>query len=135
MWNGSGDGKVFTEDGNTAWPGSKMKRLGITTDGNVVYKYTIKVTAATGVPTGIIFTKNGGNNKTFEGDFINHGYYVEGRGVATITVPTTDTGITAVTSTVKATGRIYSLSGRLMKNVTCLPKGVYIRDGKKFIVK
>lgn len=136
MWNGSGDGKVFTEDGNTAWPGSRMQRIGITAAGNVVYKYIIKVTAATGVPTGIIFSKNDGNSKTFEGDFVNHGYYVEGKGMAATTVPVVGgTGITSVVSGLRTHGRIYSVNGQLMKDGISLPGGIYIRDGKKFVVK
>ena len=66
-----------------AWPGDAMTLMG-TKDGKNVFKWTY--TAGTEIPTGVIFTHdgeqklNGGNQ-----EYVNHGYYVEGKYEKTIT--------------------------------------------------
>ena len=65
------------------WPGDAMTLVG-TKDGKNVFKWTY--TAGTEIPTGVIFTHdgeqklNGGNQ-----EYVNHGYYVEGKYEKTIT--------------------------------------------------
>ena len=60
-----------------AWPGDAMTLMG-TKDGKNVFKWTY--TGGTEIPTGVIFTHDGGQ-KLNGGDqeFKNHGYYVEGK--------------------------------------------------------
>lgn len=119
------------------WPGDAMTRLGITTEGKVVYKYVVNVPEGKKMPTNIIFTKNGGSdsNKTFDGAFVNHGYYIEGQGVATIIIP--EAGVDAVVADKKQqTGDVYTITGiNLGRNPQNLPSGIYIRNGEKFIIR
>ena len=71
---------VFTE----GYPGDKMTLMGTNADGTAnIYKWTYNGDKK-GVPTGVIFTENG--NKFVEGDqdFVNHGYYVNGKYTKTI---------------------------------------------------
>lgn len=42
---------------------------------------------------------------------------------------------TLATDSMKADGKVYNVNGQLMLNTNNLPAGVYIRNGKKFIVK
>lgn len=84
MWDYRADGTLFCNNG---WPGDALTLLGQTANGSYVYQLT--VTKTSDVPTSIIFTKNGGDdaNKTFTGDFVNHGYYVETASQMQFTVP------------------------------------------------
>ncbi|MBR1543769.1 MAG: hypothetical protein IJ626_02615, partial [Muribaculaceae bacterium] len=86
VWLWNADKGQFTAN---SWPGDQLSRLGVTAEGKVVYKYEVNISAADAMPTNLIFTKNGSAdaNKTFTGAFVNHGYYIEGQGVATTTVP------------------------------------------------
>ena len=65
------------------WPGDAMTLVG-TKGGKNVFKWTY--TEGTEIPTGVIFTHdgeqklNGGNQ-----EYVNHGYYVEGKYEKTIT--------------------------------------------------
>lgn len=67
-----------------AWPGDAMTKVG-TKDGKNVFKWTY--TGGTEIPTGVIFTHDGGQ-KLVDGDleFKNHGYYVEGNFTKTIEI-------------------------------------------------
>ena len=80
IWAWNDKVKQFT---TAAWPGDAMTLMG-TKDGKNVFKWTY--TAGTEIPTGVIFTHdgeqklNGGNQ-----EYVNHGYYVEGKYEKTIT--------------------------------------------------
>lgn len=72
---------VFTE----GYPGDKMTLMGTNADGTAnIYKWTYNG-AKEGVPAGVIFTENknkiGGDD---DKDFVNHGYYVNGKYTKTI---------------------------------------------------
>lgn len=72
---------VFTED----YPGDKMTLMGTNADGTAnIYKWTYNG-AKEGVPAGVIFTENknkiGGDD---DKEFVNHGYYVNGKYTKTI---------------------------------------------------
>lgn len=72
---------VFTND----FPGDEMTLMGTNADGTAnIYKWTYNG-AKEGVPAGVIFTEN--KNKIGEDDdkeFVNHGYYVNGKYTKTI---------------------------------------------------
>lgn len=72
---------VFTND----YPGDKMTLMGTNADGTAnIYKWTYNG-AKEGVPAGVIFTENknkiGGDD---DKEFVNHGYYVNGKYTKTI---------------------------------------------------
>ena len=80
IWAWNDKVKQFT---TAAWPGDAMTLMG-TKDGKNVFKWTY--TAGTEIPTGVIFTHDG-EQKLNGGDqeYVNHGYYVEGKYEKTIT--------------------------------------------------
>ena len=82
IWAWNDKVKQFT---TAAWPGDAMTLVG-TKGGKNVFKWTY--TAGTEIPTGVIFTHDGGQ-KLNGGDqeFKNHGYYVEGKYTKTIEGP------------------------------------------------
>ena len=86
VWLWNNDKGQFTANG---WPGDQLTKIGTTEQGKVVYKYELNIGQDEAMPTDLIFTKNGSDeaNKTFTGEFLNHGYYIEGEGMATTTVP------------------------------------------------
>ena len=81
IWAWNNNNGQFTE---AAWPGDAMTKVG-TKDGKNVFKWTY--TGGTEIPTGVIFTHDGGQ-KLVDGDleFKNHGYYVEGNFTKTIEI-------------------------------------------------
>ena len=59
------------------WPGVNATLMGKTADGTrKIYKWTYDGTEA-GMPTGLIFSNNGGD-QTADLTYVNHGYYVDG---------------------------------------------------------
>ena len=80
IWAWNDKVKQFT---TAAWPGDAMTLMG-TKDGKNVFKWTY--TAGTEIPTGVIFTHDG-EQKLNGGDqeYVNHGYYIEGKYEKTIT--------------------------------------------------
>lgn len=80
IWAWNDKVKQFT---TAAWPGDAMTLVG-TKGGKNVFKWTY--TAGTEIPTGVIFTHDG-EQKLNGGDqeYVNHGYYVEGKYEKTIT--------------------------------------------------
>ena len=80
IWAWNDKVKQFT---TAAWPGDAMTLVG-TKGGKNVFKWTY--TAGTEIPTGVIFTHDDGQ-KLNGGDqeYVNHGYYVEGKYEKTIT--------------------------------------------------
>ena len=78
--------------------------------------------------------ESGGSTKAYDGvPFVNHGYYVEGNNTPTQTI--TATGIRDVRSERPETiGAYYDLSGRKVSRAEA-KKGIYIRNGKKYVIK
>lgn len=131
VWLWNADRGQFTSNG---WPGDALTRIGVNAAGKVIYKYEVNVTKDEALPTNLIFTKNGSAdaNKTFDGAFVNHGYYVEGQGVATVTVPSS--GIEDVRYEPKqADDAIYDLQGRRLS--TRPERGIYIQNGRKHVAR
>ena len=85
------------------------------------------------MPTNLIFTKNGSSdsNKTFDGKFVNHGYYIEGQGEATIIIPAAITDV--VNDARHGDETIYDIHGRVLPTVP--EQGLYIQNGKKYIAR
>lgn len=84
--------------------------------------------------THIIFTdKNTGTHQTADLTFENGAYY---QGNTKLGVVSQTTGISEVnTETTEAKqGNVYTLDGRIV-NEANLPKGIYVKNGKKFVVK
>ena len=113
-----------------------MTLMGQTDTGRNVYKYTY--TKVTEAPANLIISYNGGNTKVYDGvTFVNHGYYVEGNSTPTQII--TATGIQELRSErLKEKGDYYDLSGRKVATAesdSSLPKGIYIRGGKKYVKK
>lgn len=133
-WGDLGGGEAYQT--NTSWPGDAMTLMGQTDTGRNVYKYTY--TKVTEAPANLIISYNGGNTKVYDGvTFVNHGYYVEGNSTPTQII--TATGIQELRSErLKEKGDYYDLSGRKVATAesgSSLPKGIYIRGGKKYVKK
>ena len=128
LWSSS-KSKYTTAD----WPGDALTRLGVTANGNVVYKYEVNLAPGEAMPTNLIFTKNGSSdsNKTFDGKFVNHGYYIEGQGEATIIIPAAITDV--VNDARHGDETIYDIHGRVLPTVP--EQGLYIQNGKKYIAR
>lgn len=130
VWDdATNDGAVYAVSG--AWPGDAMNLMGQTDTGNYIYKYTI--TKKNALPDHLIISKNGGNNKIYDGiNYVNHGYFVEGQTAPTQIISAT-TGINDITVVPAVDNKCYDLTGRLL---TQAPKsGLYIRGGKKYIAR
>lgn len=79
IWAWNDKVKQFT---TAVWPGDAMTKMG-TKDGKNVFKWTY--TVGTEIPTGVIFTHDGGQKLVDANlEFKNHGYYVEGNFTKTI---------------------------------------------------
>ena len=119
------------------WPGVDCQLLGTATNGNKVWKWTWngkkQNNSNATQPQGIIFSNNGAPQTT-DLNFVNGGYYTNKDGLRG-TVPT---GIDLVVSEkTPADFKIYTIDGRRVNANTIgeLPKGVYINNGKKYIVR
>jgi hypothetical protein len=68
--------------------------------------------------------------------FVNHGYYVEGTTYNDTTKPDiiTATGVQTITCSPASNQPIYDLSGRRVTN-SPLSRGIYISNGRKFVIK
>ena len=137
--NATAEGGIYSTNGE--YPGDAMQYMGQNADGKYIYKYVVTKTTSP-LPDWLIVSKNGGDSKIYDGvGFVNHGYYVEGTNDPTQII--TNTGIYGIyNSTMRkeqVNDAIYDLSGRKIVNCKLsngkLPKGIYIKNGKKFIVK
>ncbi len=131
MWNDTYGGERYAATGS--WPGDSFNRLGITTAGNVVYKYSFTLAAGITPPAYIIITENGSAdaNKVINGaPFVNHGYYVKGQPSAVTTVPTDIAALSAGASRYPADRHYYNLSGQ---EVPESYQGIVIHQGRKLI--
>ena len=110
-----------------------MMLIGQTATGSYVYKCIL--TKTNEISQYLIISKNGGEAKIYDGiTFMNHGYHVEGQTTPTQIISAT-TGIKSVYDSPNGDSRIYDLSGRQVVNNRYLPNGIYIRNGKKIVVK
>lgn len=126
-----------------SWPGAQMTKVGETSAGVPVYKYTFSANQMTDMPSeteststaGIIFN-DGNGNQTGNLSFHNRGYYVDGAFTRTITkVKSTPTAIISLNrQTSEAHEGYYTLSGIRLKANPSRP-GVYIRSGKKIVIR
>ncbi len=133
VWGDLGGGEAYCL--NTSWPGDAMSFMGQTLTGASIYKYTI--TKVSEAPQYLIISKDNGNSKIYDGvGFVNHGYYVEGNSTPTQVITATN-GIRETTLIPHATSDdcIYTVSGQLVKSRQTLAPGVYIQNGRKFIIK
>ncbi|MBQ8701761.1 MAG: starch-binding protein [Prevotella sp.] len=116
------------------WPGVACTNVG-TTGGKKVWKWTYKESqriSQTANNAGIIF--NDGESQTANLDFYDGGYYnSDGVLVGVVADPA---GIESVqVSGLKVNDYVYTLDGRRVSDGNALTKGVYIKGGKKYIVK
>ena len=119
------------------WPGKACEKIGTAANGNSVWKWTwdgTKQNNSSATRPAMIIFSNQGSPQTADLSFSNGGYYNEDglQGVVKTT------GINAVKTSTESDGNIYSLDGRLVRNngsLDGLKKGVYIVNGKKFILR
>ena len=126
-WMKDGDGKDYL---GTSWPGVNATKLGTADNGNSVWKW--KVSGAVN-PDYIIFS--GGGMQTQNLDFTNGGYYFGKDGLKATVTPTT--GIRNIDMTDQnAEHAVFDLQGRKVGTTKSpLKSGIYIVNGKKFVIK
>lgn len=141
-WGSLGGGDAYCT--NTSWPGDAMELKGLSATGSYIYKWTQNKTNV--APEYLIISKSGGNAKIFDGvEFVNHGYYVEGQ-TTPAQVITTDISPRTTLNVSPSALTIYDLQGRIVKRQWTedgdqwtmdnnLPKGIYIVNGVKVVVK
>jgi len=133
-WGDLGGGEAYCI--NTSWPGDAMTLMGQTDTGRYIYKYTF--TKVSEAPANLIISYNGGNTKIYDGvNFVNHGYYVEGNNTPTQVITTTGIQKLSV-ERLETSGDFYDFSGRKVAtaaSATSIPKGIYIRGGKKYVIR
>ena len=109
-----------------------MTLMGQTADQRYIYKFTFQGSAA---PTNFIITKNGDSTRPYDGAAYQvNGYYVEGTTTPTKIITAT-TGILPIRQSSAASQRIYTLSGMDVTGSSSLPPGIYIKNGRKVIMK
>ena len=126
-WMKDGDGKDYL---GTSWPGVNATKLGTADNGNSVWKW--KVSGSVN-PDYIIFS--GGGMQTQNLDFTNGGYYFGKDGLKATVTPTT--GIRNIDMTDQnAEHAVFDLQGRKVGTTKSpLKSGIYIVNGKKFVIK
>ena len=125
---------------SNVWPGVNCEKLGTDSKGNTVWKWTLKESdkkSQSSTNEGIIF--NDGTNQTADLAFKNGGYYNE-EGLQGVVIPTAIRSIT--TQTEDGEIKVYTLNGHLIRTAKSseealngLPKGIYIINNKKFVIK
>ncbi len=122
-----------------AWPGAQMTKVGETSAGVPVYKYTFSSNQMADMPSetestskaGIIFN-DGNSNQTGNLSFHNRGYYVDGVFTMTITKVKPSTGINGVSKSETVDSNVwYTVSGVRISKPT--KHGIYIHNGKKYV--
>jgi hypothetical protein len=125
-----------------SWPGATCTKVGTNNDKSV-WKWTwdgksFKPNSTTemtpsGQPTFIIFNNDNNGGQTSDLDFKNSGYYNQAGALQGIVA-----GISTILTDAANDDKIYTLDGRLVRtdgNLQQLPKGLYIVNKKKVIVK
>lgn len=144
-WKGDITCWAWDKSGNYTggtWPGSKCEKVGTTSDGKNVWKWTwnsnyvkdktAPASTTASLPTGIIFTnKKAGSDsgaQTLNMAFKNGNYYGDNVTYGNVT------GISVIKANAQGGDSWYNISGsRLSSKPT--QKGVYIHQGKKVVVK
>ena len=144
-WKGDITCWAWDKSGNYTggtWPGSKCEKVGMTSDGKNVWKWTwnrnyvkdktAPASTTASLPTGIIFTnKKAGSDsgaQTLNMAFKNGNYYGDNVTYGNAT------GISVIKANAQAADSWYTIGGtRLSGKPT--QKGVYIHQGKKVVVK
>ncbi len=115
------------------WSGRPaMTLMGAAANGSYIYKFVFQGNVA---PTNFIITKNGDNPRPFDGtEYVVNGYYVEGIPAPTQIIDAVS-AIHSVAASSDDNERVYTISGQKLTPTTRLPRGIYIRGGKKYMVK
>lgn len=137
VWDGNNGNKNY--NANSTWPGDAMKLQCTLASGAKVYKWTYTGTL-TAIPTGIIFTHDGGQkyNNT-DGTFRNHGYYTASSPMTSVkTIVKAKAITTAFVSLERQESEnntiYYTLSGTRLNAKPTRP-GIYVRSGKKIVIR
>ena len=134
-WNDS-PGENFTY-ANAGWPGVACDLLGVAENGNKVWKWTwdgTKQNNTSVAKPGMIIFSNHGSPQTADLTFQNGGYYNEKGLVKTIP----PTSIQAINFANEPADKVYTLDGREVRTngrADSLPKGIYIIDKRKVVVR
>ena len=132
VWGNLGGGEAYCT--NPSWPGDGMAFMGQSSTGANIYKYTI--TKVSEAPQYLIISKDNGNTKIYDGvAFVNHGYYVEGNATPTQVISPTNGIENTLQPPHPADNRIFTISGQSVSAPQSLRPGIYIQNGRKFIVK
>lgn len=144
-WKGDITCWAWDKSGNYTggtWPGSKCEKVGTTSDGKDVWKWTwnhnyvkdesASASTTASLPTDIIFTNKKANSnsgaQTLNMKFNNGNYYGDNVTYGNVT------GISVVKANAQTDESWYTIGGtRLSGKPT--QKGVYIHQGKKVVVK
>ena len=125
-WMNGGDGKDYL---GTSWPGVTATKLGTADNGNSVWKW--KVSGAVN-PDYIIFS--GGGVQTENLKFTNGGYYFGNEGLKATVTPTAIRNIDVTDQ--NAEYAVFDLQGRKVGTTKSpLKSGIYIVNGKKFVIR
>ena len=144
-WKGDITCWAWDKSGNYTggtWPGSKCEKVGTTSDGKNVWKWTwdskyvkdesASASTTASLPTGIIFTnKKAGSDsgaQTLNMQFKNGNYYGDNVTYGNVT------GISVIKANAQTDESWYTMSGTRMASKPT-QKGVYIHQGKKAVVK
>jgi len=124
-----------------SWPGVACEELGTAPNGNKVWKWTWdgkKQNNSSATQPQMIIFNNDGQPQQDDQVFENGGYYLK-KGLQGVVTPT---AIRDIQTTKEGVVKVYSLDGRLLRTVkdsreatSGLPKGIYIINNKKFVLK
>ena len=125
-WMNGGKGEDYL---GTNWPGVTATKLGTADNGNSVWKW--KVSGAAN-PDYIIFS--GGGVQTENLKFTNGGYYFGNEGLKATVTPTAIRNIDVTDQNTEYA--VFDLQGRKVGTTKSpLKSGIYIVNGKKFVIK
>ena len=125
-WMNGGKGEDYL---GTSWPGVTATKLGTADNGNSVWKW--KVSGAVN-PDFIIFS--GGGVQTENLKFTNGGYYFGNEGLKATVTPTAIRNIDVTDPNTEYA--VFDLHGRKVGTTKSpLKSGIYIVNGKKFVMK
>jgi alpha-amylase len=123
------------------WPGVACEELGTAPNGNKVWKWTWdgkKQNNSSATQPQMIIFNNDGQPQQDDQVFKNGGYYIR-KGLQGVVTPT---AIRDIQTTKEGVVKVYSLDGRLLSTVkdsreatSGLPKGIYIINNRKFVLK
>ena len=121
------------------WPGVACELIGTAPNGNKVFKWTWdgkKQKGSSATKPAMIIFNNDGQPQTADLAFTQAGYYTQD-GLFGVVTTTAIRSISTLSDQL-STPDVYSLDGRLVRkngSLKGLPKGVYIHNGKKIVIK